>query len=398
MAAPRRNPGLLRPRKPGEHSKVTFIELFFDLVFVFAVTQLSQMLQKDLSPLGLLHAALLLLAMWWAWIDTSWATNWLDPERTPVALLLVALMLCGLVLSAALPQAFGPRGLVFGVVFAAMHVLRCLFMLAALSRQGGKNHRNYQRITLWRGLSSVVWITGGLTDGPIRLALWVAALALDSLAPMLGFWVPGLGRSLTADWTVEGGHMAERCALFVIIALGESILVTGAGFAAVPWREETIAAFLIAFLGNVALWWIYFGTGAERGSRTIAGSADPGRLARAAYTYLHLPIIAGVIVSAAGDNLVLLHPASQGEPAVIAIILGGAALYVLGNALFKQSIVQRFPLSHLVGLAMLMGLLPVMQDMTVLVLDGSVTAILITVAVWERVSWRHSRRAGVEIG
>ena len=398
MATPRHNPGLLRNRKPGEHSRVTFIELFFDLVFVFAVTQLSQMLQKDLSPLGVLHTALLLLAMWWAWIDTSWATNWLDPERTPVALLLVALMLCGLTLSAALPQAFGPRGLVFGVVFAAMHLIRCLFMLAALGRQGGKNYRNYQRITLWRGVSSVVWIVGGFTDGPVRLALWAAALALDSLAPWIGFWVPGLGRSLTADWTVEGGHMAERCALFVIIALGESILVTGAGFAAVPWQDESVAAFVIAFLGNVALWWIYFGTGAERGSRTIAGSADPGRLARVTYTYLHLPIIAGVIVSAAADNLILLRPGALAQPPVIATTLGGAALYVLGNALFKQSIVKRFPLSHIIGLAMLFCLLPVMRDMTALALDGSVTAILITVAVWERISWRHTRRAAVEIG
>jgi low temperature requirement protein LtrA len=398
MAAPRRQPSLLRARKPGEHGKVTYIELFFDLVFVFAITQLSLSLQKDPSPLGLAHVVLLLLAIWWVWIDTCWATNWLDPERSPVALLLVWLMLTGLILAAALPQAFAQHGLVFGVVYAATQLGRCCFMLAALRRHSRGNFRNYQRITIWRGLAGLLWVAGGLAQGPARMAVWACALIADSLSPWLGFWVPGLGRSRTEDCTVEGGHMAERCALFVIIALGESILVTGAGFAALPWQDESITAFLVAFLGNAALWWIYFGTGAERGSRAISSSGDPGRLARFAYTYLHLPIVAGVITTAAADNLILAHPHSIGEPQVTAVILGGPAVYVLGNALFKQSIFNRFPLSHLVGLALLFGLLPVVQDLSALALGATVTVILLTVAIWERISWRHSRRSALEIG
>ena len=138
--------------------------------------------------------------------------------------------------------------------------------------------------------------------------LWAAALLVETTAPAFGFWVPGLGRSTTEDWDVEGGHMAERCGLFVIIALGESILVTGAKFASLTWTPTTVAAFVVAFVGSVAMWWIYFNVGAERASRNIAASSDPGRIARLSYTYLHLPLVAGIIVAAVGDELVLSHP------------------------------------------------------------------------------------------
>jgi low temperature requirement protein LtrA len=336
---------LLRTRREHEHAKVGFVELFFDLVFVFAVTQLSHALLEHFTLLGAIQTTLLLMAVWWVWIFTSWVTNWLDPETPAVRLMLFVLMLAGLVLSTSLPQAFGSRGLAFAAAYAFMQVGRSLFMLWALSSHSRRNRRNFQRITVWLALSGVFWIAGGLAEGTTRFGLWGLALFLEYLSPAVGFWVPGRGRSTTADWDVEGGHMAERCGLFIIIALGESILVTGATFGDLAWTPPTAAAFVTAFVGSVAMWWIYFSIGAERGSRLIASSADPGRVARLAYTYLHLPIVGGIIVAAVADELVLVHPTGHTDLKVMAAVLGGPALYLVGNILFKRATAGRFRIS-----------------------------------------------------
>ncbi|MES2106488.1 MAG: low temperature requirement protein A [Pseudomonadota bacterium] len=389
---------LLRPRGAHEHAKVTEIELFFDLVFVFAVTQLSHTLLKELSLAGALHTGLLFLAVWWVWIYTSWITNWLDPDRALVRLMLVALMLAGLVLSASLPQAFGGKGLVFAAVYVLMQVGRTLFMLWAIRHAQTDAQRdlvrNFQRVLAWLLLSAVFWIAGGLQNGNSRLLCWILALALEYVSPALGFRVPGLGRSTTADWNVEGGHLAERCSLFIIIALGESILVTGATFAELSWTPSSIQAFAVAFVGSVAMWWIYFNIGAERGSHHISKSADPGRVARLVYTYVHLLIVGGVIVGAVGDELVLAHPDGQLDGHAIATIVGGPMLFLFGNLFFKwlTSPLDRMPLSHLIGLGLtgtLLVLLIFYHGMTLLALTAAMTAILMLVAIWETLSLRR---------
>lgn len=390
---------LLRPRKAHEHGKVTFVELFFDLVFVFAITQLSHGLLKDFTLLGAVRTALLFLAVWWVWIYTSWVTNWLDPDRTPVRLLLLVLMLAGLVLSTSLPEAFAEKGLGFAGAYVFMQVGRSLFTAAALRGHSPGNYRNFLRITAWLVLSGVFWIAGALAEGEARLALWAVALAIELVSPSLGFWTPGLGRSTTADWDVEGGHLAERCGLFVIIALGESILVTGATFADLEPDAATVAAFVVSFIGSVAMWWIYFDIGAERGSHRIAHAEDPGRLARIAYTYIHLLIVAGIIVGAVADELVLAHPEGHVDGKTAIALLGGPALYLLGNALFKWSTAGRVPLSHLVGLVLLALLVPAAEGLSPLLLSVGVAVVLIVVAVWERLSLRGGQAlSSPEIG
>jgi low temperature requirement protein LtrA len=219
--------------------------------------------------------------------------------------------------------------------------------------------------------------------------LWAIAVGIESIAPVLGFHLPGLGRSTTTDWVVEGAHMAERCGLFVIIALGESILIIGASFADLAWNAETIAAFTVSFVGSVAMWTVYFNIGAERSSRRIASSDDPGALARSGYTYFHILIVAGIIVVAVADELVLRHPGGHDghTPMATAVtILGGPALYLLGNALFKRLSAPNVPLSHLVGLGLLASLAPVAAAVTPLVLSACTTGVLILVALWEWLS------------
>lgn len=383
---------LLRIRQG--HAKVGFSELFFDLVFVFAVTQLSHTLLEHLTPGGALRTALLFLGVWWLWIYTSWVTNWLDPEKVPVRLMIFALMLGGLLLSSSLPQAFAGRGLTFGVVFAAMHIGRTLFMLWAL--RGGRaplNLRNYQRILVWVSVSGVLWVYGGLATPEQRVPLWLAAVVIEYLGPFCYFRVPGMGRSLASDWDVEGAHLAERCALFVIIALGESILVTGATFANLPWNGTTTAAFCIAFLGSVAMWWIYFDSGAERASERMTHGGDPGRQARSAYTYVHLLIVAGIIVCAVADELVLMHP-DHADTAGVAVIIGGPALYLFGCALFKWTTNDRPhpPLSHVAGLLLFAALAGSTGPLhlSALALGTATTAILMLVAGWETLAIRRA--------
>jgi low temperature requirement protein LtrA len=382
---------LLRARKAPEHSRVTFVELFFDLVFVFAVTQLSHLLLEHLGLSGIVQTALLLMAVWWVWIFTSWVTNWLDPQRTPVRLMLYALMLACLVLSTSIPEAFESRGFAFAAAYVFMQVGRSLFMLWALRGRSPANVRNFQRITAWLAFAGLFWLSGGLAEGDVRLALWVVALVLEYISPSLGFWVPGLGRSTTADWDIEGAHMAERCGLFIIIALGESILVTGTTFGGLEWSPTTMAAFACAFVGSVAMWWIYFNIGAEKALHSISTSSDPGRLARLAYTYIHLLLVAGIIVAAVADELILAHPAGHTGIETAAAALGGPALYLLGNSLFKRTIYGRLPLSHLVGLLLLALLIPAAPVTSPLLFGTMTVLVLVLVAIWETRSLRPRR-------
>jgi len=251
-------------------------------------------------------------------------------------------------------------------------------------------------ITIWLATAAVLWLAGAFAEGNIRLALWASALAIEFVAPSLGFWVPGLDRSTSADWDVDGNHLAERCSLFIIIVLGESLLVTGATFAEAAWTPATAAAFAVAFVSSVAMWWIYFDTGAERGSQRIASSSNPGRLGRLAYTYLHIPIVAGIIVAAVADELVLAHPTGQTELKTAIVVIGGPGLFLVGNLLFKATIAKGLPLSHLVGL----GLLPLVALATTLLPPlshlAAVTGVLVIVAVWETLSLRRPRPATVE--
>lgn len=378
---------LLRRRGGPESGKVGAIELFFDLVFVFAVTQLSHTLLADLTGSGALRVALLLFAVWWVWIYTSWVTNWLDPERPVVRVAVLVLLLAGLLLAVAIPDAFGARGLVFAAAYVFMQLGRTVFMLWAVRGEPGTLRGNFQRILVWFALSGALWLAGGLAAGEARVFSWAVALAIDLAGPFAYFRVPGLGRSNAADWNVDANHMAERCGLFVIIALGESLLVTGATFTTLDWSRAACAAFVVAVLGSIAMWWLYFDTGAGRGHRAMAHAALPGKVARLAYTYLHIVIVAGIIVCAVADELVLVHP-GHASGAAVAVLLGGPAIYILGNALFKWVTNERRapPLSHLVGLALLASLaVPAFRHaLTALQLSACTTAIMLAVAAWER--------------
>jgi low temperature requirement protein LtrA len=377
---------LFRPRIANQHSRVTYAELFFDLVFAYAVTQISHTLLGRFTALGALQTCLLFLSVWWLWVYTAWITNWLDPEKTPVRALLFVLMLGGLVLSTSIPKAFESRGLWFALAYSSMQVGRTIFLLASTASGQTLARMNAIRILVWLSVSGAFWIAGGLTEGNLRLELWAVALGIEYLSPLARFWIPKYGASSVADWSVEGGHMAERCAGFVIIALGESIVVTGATFADLTWTTENVTAFVSALLGSIAMWWIYFHKGAEAGSEQISKSSEPGRQARLAYTYLHMPIVAGIIVSAVADDLVLAHPGGHADYKTILSAIGGPLLFLVGTILFKHTFRGFLQLSHGVGIVALGALYWFAGGLSPLLLSILTTGILVAVAIWESIS------------
>ena len=379
-----------------EDRRVTNIELFFDLVYVFAVTQLSHYLLAELTVTGALQALLLLTMVWLVWAYTSWVTNWLDPDRTPVRLMLVALMLGSLVLSAGLPHAFTDRGLWIGGSYAAMQIGRSGFAVAGLA--GHPLQRNFQRILSWCLVSGLLAVLGGLVHGDARAGCWAAAVAIDLLGGTVGFYTPGLGRSSTADWTISGHHIAERCQAFMLIALGESVVVIGsrvAGLSSLTGAE--IGAFGTAFLGVVALWWVYFDRSAEASAAVIARSADPGRLGRSAYHFIHPVMVAGIIVIAAADERVLTDPTAGTTGPTAWLVLGGTALFLAGHAAFKLTVWQLLPASRLAAVVLLALLGIVATSVRTLVLGALAAAVVIGVAVVDRLTAVPDEEAVAEL-
>jgi low temperature requirement protein LtrA len=289
-------------------------------------------------------------------------------------------------LSTSIPAAFDGRGLVFALAFSAMQVGRSVFFIYAVPKSETGHRRTFIRISTWLGASAIFWIAGGIAPGEIRIGLWAIALLIEYTGPAMRFRIPVLGASSTQDWIVEGGHMAERCAGFIIIALGESIVVTGATFAEAAWTATTMAAFLVALISSIAMWWIYFHIGAEAGSEHASKAEDTGRFARLAYTYLHLPIVAGIVVSAVGDELLLAHPDGHSGIREIIGMIGGPLVYLAGVILFKQSIRGHLQPSHLAGIGLFVILTPFAHLLTPLALSAAATAIMLVVATWEAIS------------
>ena len=364
------------------HTKVTNEELFFDLIYAYAVTQLSHRLAEHLSALGALQTLVLWFAVWLGWQYTSWVTNWFNPAHRGMRVMLFGVMLLGLLMASSIPDAFGAQGVLFAACYAAIQIGRSAYVWFEL-RGNAALRPNFTRILGWLCISGVLWITGALGAGGVRLAFWTAAVLCEYVSPMIGFRLPGLGRSRTADWTIDGAHLAERCQLFVIVALGESLIATGAGFSTAEHAgPATVLALVAAFLGSVAMWWIYFDTASEDGTRAITHAADPGRIG-ARFHYIHVTLIAGIIVCAVADELVLHHPDQAIDlPAASALILG-PLIYLLGNVLYKKVVYGWFPPSHLIGVVLYAALFPASFVMERLTVGIATSAVLVVVAVWQ---------------
>jgi low temperature requirement protein LtrA len=225
-----------------------------------------------------------------------------------------------------------------------------------------------------------------------RLVWWAAALLVEYGATAARYWVPGIGTSQAADWNVEANHFAERCGLFIIIALGELILITGNTVGDLTLNFYTLTAFLSILVATMSMWWIYFSFSAEKGTEAVEKADDSGREARIVYVYLHIPVICGMLLSAAGDEGLVDHPADAAKFADVVRIVGGAALFLAGTFIVKRVICGRFITSHGTGIALLGVLAPLAVGLSLYLVSVGVAAILVAVAVWEELAIRAKRR------
>ncbi|MFL5884168.1 MAG: low temperature requirement protein A [Thermoleophilaceae bacterium] len=380
-------PRHLRPRGDGAAQQTTAVELFFDLVFVFGITRLSQLVLDDLTVHGLVRAGFLLLVLWWGWINTTWLTNWLEPGSPHVRLLLMGGALFALLAAAAIPGAFDDHGLLFALAYVGLQVGRNA-AATLLSPVGHHLRLMFARLLFWSILSGALWIAGGVADPSKRLVIWGAALAIELVAPAIGYPTPFLGRSRTDDYDIDGGQFAERCQGFVIIALGESIAVAGATAARAGLPTTTVWALIVAFLGTAALWWLYFDTVADESQRVIAVSEQAGRLARDAYTYIHIPIIAGIIALAVGDNLLLAHPTAPLGGVGAATVIGGPALFLVGEILFRMRMTGSVSSRRLTCVGALALTALISTSIPAIALVAIVAAMLILLALSEQFTAR----------
>jgi low temperature requirement protein LtrA len=381
-------PDIQYVRSRGQEQRATYFELFFDLVYVFAITQLSHHLLAELTWAGAAESAFLLCAVYWAWNYTTWMTNWFDPEVAVVRLVLVLVMLASLLMAVSIPEAFGDHGLLFAASYCALQVGRNAFVVAVTPP--GPFHRNFQQILGWSLLSVPLWIGGALVQGDARWTLWLGAFGLDLAAPLARFWLPRFGGGTPMiEWAIDAGHFAERFQLFVIIVLGESIVLAGATATDVGLDASVVVALGFAFLASVALWWLYFGQVATVAVRRMAAAEVPGQVGRDAYTYLHLPIVAGILLTAVGDELVIAHPGDELGTAGALVALGGPALYLLGIVAFGARVGRHQPWTRTAAAVLLLAAVPLAAEAPGLLVAGLVAALLITLVFGDRLGVGH---------
>jgi low temperature requirement protein LtrA len=273
-----------------------------------------------------------------------------------------------------------------GGAYAAQQVGRTIFMVIAL--RGHPLQANFERILAWCLVSSALALGGGFAHGLARELLWPGAVSVDLAGGLVGFATPWLGRSRTADWTIEGGHFAERCQGFILIALGESIVIIGTTLAGVKSvTPATVTGFVVAFATSVTLWWLYFDQSAEAAAEKIAHSDDPGRLGRSAYHLIHPVMVAGIIITAAADEKVLSDLDVAANTASAWMILGGPALFLLGHAAFKYVVWRHVSWPRLAGIAALALLALASRAIPALALAACAAGVVAAVAVTDRIPW-----------
>src|SRR5262245_9658901 len=304
-----------------ERVRVTPLELFFDLVFVFAITQVTAMLSADPTWTGLLQGLVVLAALWWAWAAYAWLTNTLNPEEGVVRIAMFAVMAAMLVVALAVPEAFDDDGVIFGVAYLIVRSMH--LALYALAARGDPDLLGaVLRMVPSSTISGVLILAAGFVEGDQRTALWIVALAIDYLGVIVG---RGQG------WHLSPGHFAERHGLIIIIALGESVVALGVGAAGTPLSAGAITTAVIGMTIATALWWTYFDWVAivvEQQLRRAIGAAQ-ATLARDAYSYLHFVMVAGIVLFAMSLKKTLAAYDKHLDPVPLAALCGGLALYLL---------------------------------------------------------------------
>ena len=368
---------------------VSPLELFFDLVFVLAITQCTALMANDPTWAGIGRGLLVLSLLWWSWVGYAWLTSVVDPDEGPVRLVLFAAMAALLVTSLCVPDAFGELGVIFAIAYGAVRVAHiALFVLASRDDPGLRHSVVGLAASTAAGVAALV--AGSLLEGNARGAVWAAALVFDMAGPLV---------IDPSGWRLVPGHFAERHGLILIVALGESIVAIGVG-AGAGVDGGVIAAAVLGIAVACAIWWAYFDVSALIAARRLAQLESVpirNRLARDVYSYLHLPMVAAIVLVALGAKSTLAH---VGDPLALetaAALVGGAALYLLAHVAFELRALGRLSTERLIAAILLVALIPLAHRATALVTMAMVASLLWAMLAVEGVRHAEARRTIREV-
>jgi low temperature requirement protein LtrA len=382
-----------------EERRVTPLELFFDLVFVFSLTQVTTLMAADPTWVGLLRGMAVLTVLWWAWVAYVWIGTTTDAEDGVARIVMLAAMGAMFLTALAAPGAFGQLGdvaggsrdqaMLFGVTYFAVrlaHVI--LFRVIGRTKPGVGAAVRRLAPGLLAG-SSLILVAAFLPPGLPRGLLWALAIALDVGAPL----VTG-----TKGWELSPHHFAERHGLVIIIALGESLVALGVGVADQLYDVRTIIAVVVGFTSVACLWWLYFDVVAIAAERRLASVEIDKRndLARDSFNYLHLPMVAGIVLLALGLKKSFVDIDAVLKPVASFALFGGVALYLLGHLLFRKRNMGSWNTQRAVVTVLLLALVPlgvVIPSWASLVLLMSVLLALVTYETLRFAPWRRHLRA-----
>jgi low temperature requirement protein LtrA len=367
---------LVRPREVAR--SVTPLELFFDLVYVFTVSQLAHHLLGHVDARGMAETLVLTLAVMYAWFMTVWTSNWLDADRQPVRLMLLCVMFASLVMSTSVGEAFGDRAWLFVVGYLAIQVGRTAFAVWAF--RGHRLHRHFVNALAWEIGTGLIWIAGIAAEGDARLVIWAAAVALSYGGVIAGHPLPGRRSPFTTDSQIYAGHLLERFRLFFLIALGETVLTLGNAFAGEPVAADRLLVLAVAFTGSVALWWCYFHRAEEIGVRAVRGTDNPSRLVGWG-NYTLIAMVIGIVAIAVGDELAIAEPGGSIDFAEAVLIFGGPAIFLLAQLGFMRQATGRAPRSRSLACLALLVLALLTAPLSLLAAVFAATAVLVAVAV-----------------
>ena len=372
-----------RELERGSEHQVTPLELFFDLVFVFAITQVTSLLADDPTWGGVLRGMLVLAALWWAWSVYAWLTSAMDVDEGGVRLVMLGSMGAMFGVALAVPDAFGDDAVLFGVAYLLVRLLH-LVLSAIAARNDPDRLSALLRFAPTAILGASLLVLAGFLDGDARIAVWVVALAIDYLGPV----VIGVGRG----WQVAPEHFAERHGLIILIALGESMIAVGVG-AGFELGTGVIVAAALGIVVVSALWWLYFDVAAifARGRLVQAQGLELHRLALHSYSYLHLPMFAGIVLFALGLKTTLGHVGEALDTVAAVGLCGGAALYLLGHIAFLLRTTGRVFRRRTVGAALLLALTPAAVSIPALAALALVSGVCSLVVAYEAIRWREQR-------
>jgi low temperature requirement protein LtrA len=370
--------------RPAEREqRVTPLELFFDLVFVFAITQVTSFLSRNPTWGGLLRALLLLGMLWWVWSAYAWLTNALDPEEGAVRLAMRAAVAAMLIASLAAPRAFGDDGVIFGVAYLVVRALHLL--LFGIAGRGDRDLvRAVLRIVPGAILGATLLVVAGFFDGSAQLALWGAAVLVSYLGALVGHM---------RGWRVSPVHFVERFGLIIIIALGESIVAIGVGVTGLALDLGVIAAAVLGITVAACIWWSYFDwvVYVALARLTEATGARRAALARDAYSYLHLPMVAGIVLFAYGLKTTLPDVAHSLPTIPALCLVGGIALYLLAHVALRLRVRGGIGRGRPIASVLLLGMLPVAREVPALAALGIVAVVCVSLIAYEFLRHREAR-------